>query len=73
MINTINVLPIDEALRMRLVSLLKEFNSHRVNPVNFEEIEKNSAVEEKEAKVIKMEVKKKKASFLEKLFMTEYA
>lgn len=73
MINTISVLPIDEALRMRLASLLKEFNSHRVNPVNFEEIEKKSVVEEKESKVIKMEVKKKKASFLEKLFMTEYA
>lgn len=73
MINTINTLPIDEVLKTKLISSLKEFNSHRINPVNFEVIEKAPVVEEKEAKVIKMEVKKKKASFLEKLFMTEYA
>lgn len=69
--STINTLPIDEVLRVKLVSLLDEFNSHRINPVVFEVAEEVSSV--KEPKVIKMEAKKKRASFLEKLFMTEYA
>lgn len=69
--STINTLPIDEVLRVKLVSLLDEFNSNRINPVVFEVAEEIPLV--KEPKVIQMEAKKKKASFLEKLFMTEYA
>lgn len=61
---TINTLAIDDSLKLKLTAVLNEFDSHRIGSVN---------TAKKDAKVIKMDTKPKKASFLERLFMTEYA
>lgn len=67
--DAINILQIDNLLKERLISALNEFDSHRVGAV----VKKIEVSSPKETKVIKMETEKKKASFLERLFMTEYA
>lgn len=66
--DTINTLQIEEPLKKRLVSVLNQFDSYRVGAV----VNKENLLQ-KETKVIKMKTEKKKASFLERLFMTEYA
>lgn len=55
----IGVLPIEKELQIRLMSVLNEFNSHRIGEVYKKEV--------KEAPP-----KKEKLSFLQRLFLTEY-
>lgn len=79
--SSIITLPITEELKLKLNTVLSQFESYRVgNDINLiTETNKNNGVIKMEdhlstpAKKIEKTRKRKRLSFLEKLFVTEYA